>query len=348
MLAANRELRHDPELILAAVETLAGVGAGDDALFRELLDEVTAAARAHAVVALPRALLQTAWLDFEAGRWTDASLNFFEAARLADEIGQERERAGCHRRQRADRRPARPRDGRSSSSTTPGCAAARILGLAALGGGDIDEAIAQLEAAAADPTPSILLRGLPAPPARPRGGLPARGAAGGGEGRSGGSYAAATRRGPVRCSRAAPAFAEASEHVAERPFLLARVRLNRGEHLRREGSRREARDELRAALAVFEQLDAEPWSERARRELRASGETPRRREPSTMDELTPQELQIARMVAAGASQKEVAATLYLSPKTIEYHLGKVYRKLGITSGRQLHHRLAEQELLEVS
>ena len=62
---------------------------------------------------------------------------------------------------------------------------------------------------------------------------------------------------------------------------------------------------------------------------------------STLDELTPQELQIARLIAAGASQKEAAATLYLSPKTIEYHLGKVYRKLGITSGRQLQHRLAE-------
>ena len=82
--------------------------------------------------------------------------------------------------------------------------------------------------------------------------------------------------------------------------------------------------------------------------MRASGETPRRRRVDTLDELTPQELQIARMVAAGASQKEVAATLYLSPKTIEYHLGKVYRKLGITSGRQLHHRLAEQELIEAS
>ena len=138
------------------------------------------------------------------------------------------------------------------------------------------------------------------------------------------------------------------EHFAEQPFLLARVRLSHGEHLRREGSRREARDELRAALAVFEQLDAEPWSERARRELRASGETARRRVVSTLDDLTPQELQIARMVAAGASQKEAAATLYLSPKTIEYHLGKVYRKLGITSGRQLQHRLAEQELLEAS
>ena len=94
-LTANRALRHDPELILAAVETLARVGSGDDALFRELLEELTTAARTHAVVVLPGALLQTAWLDFESGRWTDASLNFFEAARLADEIGQGRERTAA-------------------------------------------------------------------------------------------------------------------------------------------------------------------------------------------------------------------------------------------------------------
>lgn len=342
-LGANRELRHDPELILAAVETLASVGPAEDALFRELLDDVTAAARAHAVVALPRALLQAAWLDFEAGRWTDASLTFFEAARLADEIGQGRERnaaiAGTGLIDALRGRPAELRDADG--------AAARILGLAALGSGDNDAAITQLEAAVADPAPSILRRGLPSPQldlteAYLRAGRQEEAKA----------AAAALSGGDAAWARAllegGAAFAEAREHVAERPFLLARVRLNLGEHLRREGSRREAREELRAALAVFEQLDAEPWSERARRELRASGETARRRVVSTVDELTPQELQIARMVAAGASQKEVAATLYLSPKTIEYHLGKVYRKLGITSGRQLQHRLAEQELLEAS
>jgi DNA-binding CsgD family transcriptional regulator len=339
-LTANRALRHDPELILAAVETLAHVGAGDDPLFRELLDELTTAARAHAVVVLPRALLQTAWLDFESGRWTDASLNFFEAARLADEIGQSRERTAALAgnalidalRGRATAEPA-----------DAGGAATRILGLAALGAGDIDAAIAQLEQAAADST----LRGLPAPQldlveAYVRAGRldDAK------------TAAAELHGGDAAWARAllegGAAFAEALEHFAERPFLLARIRLNLGEQLRREGSRREARDELRAALAVFEQLDAEPWSERARRELRASGETARRRQVSTLDELTPQELQIARLIAAGASQKEAAATLYLSPKTIEYHLGKVYRKLGITSGRQLQHRLAEEELLEAS
>ena len=247
MLAANRDLRHDPELILAAVETLARVGPGDDALFRELLDEVTAAARAHAVVVLPRALLQTAWLDFEAGRWTDASLNFFEAARLADEIGQGRERiAAIAGNALIDALRGRMTD---ASTTTEqlrdaGGTAARILGLAALGSGDADAAIAQLEAATADPTPSILRRGLPAAhldlaEAYLRAGRREEAEA----------AAAELRGGDAAWARAllegGGAFAEASAHVAETPFLLARIRLNFGEHLRREGSRREARDELR-------------------------------------------------------------------------------------------------------
>ncbi len=349
-LAANRDFRHDPELILAAVETLAGVGVGDDELFSELLDEVTAAARAHAVVVLPRALLHTAWLDFEAGRWTDASLNFYEAARLADEIGQGRERtAAIAGKGLIDALRGRVVDASRAAEhlRDAGGTAERILGLLALGSGDADAAIAQLETAAADPTPSIVRRGLPAPhvdlvEAYLRAGRRQEAEVAAEQLRSGDAAWARALLGEVG------AFAEASRDFAERPFLLARIRLNLGEHLRRDGSRREARDELRAALAVFKQLDAEPWSERARRELRASGETARRREPSTLDELTPQELQIARMVAAGASQKEVAAKLYLSPKTIEYHLGKVYRKLGITSGRQLQNRLAEQALLEAS
>ena len=78
-----------------------------------------------------------------------------------------------------------------------------------------------------------------------------------------------------------------------------------------------------------------PWAERAPAELRASGETARRRDPSTLDQLTPQELQIARVVAAGASNKQVAAQLFLSPRTIEFHLRHVFAKLGITSRSQL-------------
>jgi DNA-binding NarL/FixJ family response regulator len=82
-------------------------------------------------------------------------------------------------------------------------------------------------------------------------------------------------------------------------------------------------------------LRAEPWAERARAELRASGETARKRDPSTIDRLTPQEVQIARLVAEGLSNKEVAAQLYLSPRTIDSHLRNVFAKLSIRSRIQL-------------
>ena len=119
------------------------------------------------------------------------------------------------------------------------------------------------------------------------------------------------------------------------PFDLARIQLLYGEHLRRQRRRADARVQLRAALEAFERLRAEPWAERARGELRASGETARRRDPSTIDQLTPQELQIARFVAQGLSNKEVAAQLFLSPRTIEHHLRHVFAKLGVKSRTQL-------------
>jgi DNA-binding CsgD family transcriptional regulator len=120
-----------------------------------------------------------------------------------------------------------------------------------------------------------------------------------------------------------------------RPFDLARIQLLYGEHLRRERRRQEARLHLRNALESFERLRAEPWVERARTELRASGETARKRDPSTSAQLTPQELQIARFVAEGLSNKEVAAQLYLSPRTIDSHLRNIFSKLAINSRTQL-------------
>jgi DNA-binding NarL/FixJ family response regulator len=106
--------------------------------------------------------------------------------------------------------------------------------------------------------------------------------------------------------------------------------------LRRAGRRTEAREHLRTALTIFEQFGAAPIAERTRGELRASGETLRaRREAAAFDELTPQELQVAQIVAGGATNKEAAARLFLSIKTIEAHLHRAYRKLGITSREQL-------------
>jgi len=134
-----------------------------------------------------------------------------------------------------------------------------------------------------------------------------------------------------------PCFEEALRFHEQTPdaFETARTRLIYGGRLRRERKRARAREQLRAAAEVFERLGAEPWAEQARAELAATGETARRRDPSTLDELTPQELQIARLLADGRTTREAAAAIFVSPKTVEYHLGHVYRKLEIHSRQEL-------------
>ncbi len=122
---------------------------------------------------------------------------------------------------------------------------------------------------------------------------------------------------------------------ATRPFERARSELAFGEFLRRTRRRVEAREHLRAALDGFETLGAALWAERARVELRASGQTARKRDPSTRGDLTAQELQIARFVSEGLTNREVAAQLFLSPRTIDFHLRNVFQKLGISSRTQL-------------
>jgi DNA-binding CsgD family transcriptional regulator len=123
-------------------------------------------------------------------------------------------------------------------------------------------------------------------------------------------------------------------------FEGAITRLAFGARLRRTRQRVRAREELRAALAVFEPLGARPWADQAIGELAASGETARRRDVSTLDDLTAQELQIAGLLAEGRTTREAAAALFLSPKTIEYHLRHVYRKLGVHSRDELAAALA--------
>lgn len=127
-------------------------------------------------------------------------------------------------------------------------------------------------------------------------------------------------------------------------FAEARTRLVYGERLRRSSRRIDAREQLHAALTVFERLEARPWAERARAELRGTGARLRRSDPTTDDELTPQELQIAMLVADGKTNREVGAQLFLSPKTIEWHLGHVYCKLGIRSRTELGRALDTPEL----
>ncbi|MFJ8912776.1 AAA family ATPase [Amycolatopsis sp. NPDC102389] len=130
---------------------------------------------------------------------------------------------------------------------------------------------------------------------------------------------------------------EALGHLANSPLAvhLARTHLRYGEWLRREGRRREAREHLRTAHERLSDIGLEAFTRRAADELRATGEVARSRTGHSHDHLTMQETHIARQVAAGATSKEVATRLFLSPRTVDAHLRNIFRKLGITSRRQL-------------
>ena len=127
------------------------------------------------------------------------------------------------------------------------------------------------------------------------------------------------------------------------PFDLARTELCFGERLRRARRRAEARHYLSGALETFRRLGAGPWFDRATRELEATSRTARRRgDPSNIDDLTPRERQVVRVVAQGATIREAAARMFLSPKTVEAHLGRAYRKLNVHNRAQLATALARE------
>jgi DNA-binding CsgD family transcriptional regulator len=126
---------------------------------------------------------------------------------------------------------------------------------------------------------------------------------------------------------------------ARRRPELARAHLVYGEWLRRQRRRRGARDELRAAFELFDEMGMEAFAGRARAELRATGERARPRSPGAPEVLTPQEAQVARMVAGHLTNREIAARLFISASTVEYHLRKIFRKLGVTSRAQLARNL---------
>ena len=121
---------------------------------------------------------------------------------------------------------------------------------------------------------------------------------------------------------------------------LARARLLYGEWLRREHRRVDAREQLRVAYTMLSDMGMDAFAERARRELLATGETVRKRTVETLDELTPQEAQVARLAADGQTNPEIGAQLFLSPRTVEWHLTKAFGKLGITSRKQLSSALS--------
>ena len=123
--------------------------------------------------------------------------------------------------------------------------------------------------------------------------------------------------------------------LATWPLIRARTHLAFGEWLRRRRRSVESRDHLRAARDMFDALGAIPWGEKARRELRAAGETSRRRDPDARDQLTPHELQIVQLAAEGLTNREIGQRLYLSHRTVSSHLHRIFPRLGVVSRAEL-------------
>jgi DNA-binding CsgD family transcriptional regulator len=143
-------------------------------------------------------------------------------------------------------------------------------------------------------------------------------------------------------------YREAVDRLSRTRFApeLARAHLLYGEWLRREGRRADARAQLHPAHDMFDAIGMQAFAERARRELLATGETVRKRTAGPHDQLTPQEAQIARLARAGLSNQEIGAQLFLSARTVEWHLAKVFTKLEISSRRQLQQALPDRASAE--
>lgn len=347
--------------------TLAWLGRYEDG-YRYLASLVDRARAAGAVGSLPYLLTGASWQALHASRWTEAEADAGEARELADQLGQPvtaiqaegvlrwvHSLRGDAVRSREHGEATRVR-AEEHGHTLYGLLVSACYGVLHLGAGEVERAIAELERIARYTEERKLRIPGVAPQlelaeAYVRGGRAQEAdeivAAFEGSELTSDPYLSAAAQ---RCRglladddgfephfRAALGLHEAIPS----PFALARTRLAYGERLRRAGRRRDARGQLREALATFERLGAAGWAERARSELRASGQTLQKRDVDTADRLTPQELQIALQVAEGKTNKEVGAALFLSHKTVEFHLSRIYRKLDISSRAELIRRFAE-------
>ena len=341
---------------------------------RDLLVRVIQNARSQSTPSLlPYTLTSLAELDFRTGAWPKASASAHEAVRLAGETDQPTALAFAlavlARIEAAQGREGecRAHVARAFEFATSGVGAVAVfagaaLGLLELGSGRAADAIASLAEVARRVgehglgEPSVIQWAPDLIEAYARAGMRDRAAEAlvsfeqAAEAGTGAWAAAAVAR--CRGLLAADDEFEAEFAVAmnlhdslDSPFERARTLLCLGERLRRARRRKDARLHLRTAFESFEELGAATWAERARTELRASGETLRPREDATADELTPQELQVAMLVGEGATNREVGAALFLSPKTIEAHLGRIYRKLNVRSRTELAARLAREAAL---
>ena len=330
-----------------------------------LAESVRRARAAGAVGSLPHLLASSAWQALHASRWNEAQADAGEALELADEIDQpvtatqalgvltwlralRGDEAQCRAYADETQRRAAAFGFRLYQLLVSHCLALLDLGL-----GRVDDAIGRLEDVARHADERALYIPGVSPQLELAEAFVRVGRVADAEAillsfeRSELASAPLPAALAARC-RGLLADADHFEQAiglheaVQSPFALARTRLCHGERLRRAGRRVEAREQLRPALETFERIGARPWAERARGELRATGETLRRRRRHEEEELTPQELQIALQVAEGKANKEVGAALFLSHKTVEFHLSRIYRKLDITSRAGLIRRFASE------
>jgi DNA-binding CsgD family transcriptional regulator len=370
ILQESDELRDDPRLVTWA--TFGPMWLREADAGRDLIERASDQTRARGAAGnLPIILQHLARDQATTDRWAAAEANLDEAIRLAEETGQRSELAAAL----AGLAWLQARQGQEDACRRHADRAAALcdeLGMGTYGVWAI-QAVGDLELGLGRPTASVVHHEAQAEAMRERGiadvdlsPAPELVDAYLRLGRSdeaaevASAYAAAAeaKGQPWALARAArchgmlteagdweEAFEEAIQ-LHDRTldvFEEARTRLAFGARLRREQQRSRSRTELRAAFHAFERLGARPWADQARSELAATGETARRRDPSTLDDLTPQEFQIARMLAGGMTTREAAAAAFLSPKTIEYHLRNTYRKLGIRTREELATAMAPGE-----
>jgi len=361
-LSQSDEIRDDPRLLAWAA--MGPLWLREEATGRDLASQAVALAhRTSAVGVLPFLLAHVATDGVATDRWAEAQAAFHEAIGLARETGQHTDLGYLLARlAHLEARQGRTQESRRhaaealSLSLDMGLGVPEVWAVAALGElelslGRPEEALAQFEAQQAvlaargirdadlSPVPElvdVLLR-------LGRGPAAARLAADFGQDATAKAQPWVLAR-AARCRGLLAPEGESEVHFATALTLHARTpdgfetgrtHLAYGARLRRERQRLRAREQLRAAADIFDSLGAEPWSDMARAELAATGETARRRDMTTLNDLTPQELQIALSLADGRTTRETAAALFLSPKTVEYHLRNIYRKLSVRSRTEL-------------
>ncbi|WP_372408473.1 AAA family ATPase [Streptomyces luteireticuli] len=349
-------------LRLLAVDCAVLLG-DDDAVLGLATAEAARCLARSTVLSLPEVLRPLADVQLATGRVREAAATAAEAEDAAGSTADAAGPAGPLPARRllavADRVAARvaalagdEEKCRAALGRSAGEASAAVLGLLDLGLGRPERALGRFEdALRGGPVAAVVL--LPATgdlvEAAVRAGLPERAAgqlavfsawaeAGGQPWAAAVALRCAALTGPEEAAEERYSAALDRHRGAGRPFEEARTELLYGEWLRRARRRAEARPRLRNALEAFERLGAVPWAERARGELRAVGGTasaaPAAR-PDPLAALTPQERQVVRLAAAGTSNRDIAARLFLSPRTVEYHLYKAYPKLGVGSRREL-------------